>query len=332
MGTQLNLPQETTFAPTKPMATWRVPSQISELVEHSPYETIYLRAFAWVMLLFAMGYDFIIARRWEVDLPALTSDIQVFTVVIVCQLCLVFLYTRLSNKIDLGPGLRRLRTKIPGEAAVPVLVDIIQADVVTGSDEGFIWIESGTLYFKGLQTVFRLNSVDVSPLGDWPRKIRPSIDRGIPPRYILFRYQNGTVQVRLKMIDPFMDHATRRKSHLFERGLVKWLAERPEGSLESLLPPLDLHDSLRHTSPFRLEGFFGGLLMVGIGALILLTARHGHNGLGLMPIVYATELSAGLIVSVLGARFALSQWRDIKVRNRLAANLPQPLEKNFQDH
>lgn len=304
-----------------------MPSQITELIQHSPLETVYLRVCAWFFLFCGLTYYFMIARRFELGTPALTNHIQVLGLIAIAQLCLVFLYTRMSNKIDLGPGLKRLKTKIPDETAVPVAVDVVQHEVVTGTDEGYMWIESGTLYFKGLQTVFRINSSDVPPLAVWPRKMRPSIDNGVPPKHILVPVNDRVVRLKLRLLDPFEDSKARRLSSQFNRALTKWLVEKPSGSLESLLPPLDLHDSLRHVTLFRFEGLIAGIGLLLFNLSILFTARMNFNRPDLMGIANATEFTAGLLLSWLAIRLIVAQYRNLKVRHELALELPQPFAK-----
>ena len=312
-------------APTKPMATWRVPSQISDLVEHSPKETLALRLFAWFFVIFGLTYYFMIARRWELGEAALSSHVQVLSMIAIAELSLVFLYTRLANKIDLGPGLRRLQTKVPDENACPIAIEVLQNDVVTGCDEGFFWIEDGTLFFKGLQTVFRLNAVDVPPLSRWPRKLRPSLDKGVPPRMILFNLADRTIKIRIKLIDPFEDRGARRRTALFDRSLTKWLHGRPAGSLESLLPPLELHDALRHSTWYRYEGLAAGAVLLVINLAILATSRLNLSTNDLVSFANALEFGAGLVLSWVALKLILSQWRNLKVRHLLATQLPKPI-------
>lgn len=308
--------------PARPMANWRVPSQIAELVEHSPLETIYLRGFAWLFIVSGIGYYFLVARNWDLPEPALAAHIQVFGMIGIAEICLVFLYTRLSNKIDLGPGLRRLQTKVPAEHACPVHIDVVQESVVTGSDEGFLWVDEGTLYFKGLQTVFRLNSSDVPPLGMWPRKLRPSIDKGKPPRILLVPVADKVVKIKIDLIDPFEDRGARRRTANFDRTLTKWLAERPTGHLESLLPPLQLHDALRRTGPFRLEGLMAGVIVTLVNLTILFTARRDYSSNDLMSVTNGLEFTAGVLLCALSLRMAFGQWRDLQVRHQLSLKLP----------
>jgi len=309
-----------------------VPSQITDLILHSPQETLVLRLFAWFFVLSGLIYYFFYARRWEVPEVALTSHIQALGMIAVAELCLVFLYTRLANKIDLGPGLRRLQAKVPDENACPVAIEIVQSEVVTGSDEGFAWIEEGTLFFKGLQTVFRLNAEDVPPLSSWPKKYRPSIDRGVPPRNILVPVGNRTLRVRLKLIDPFEDRGARRRSAQFNRSLVKWLAERPTGSLETLLPPLELHDALRHDSLFQFEGIVAGIGLLLLNLMIFATARASWATNDLLSVANATEFAAGLILSWVAVKLIASQWRNLRVRHQLSLEIPELLSKIDKDH
>ncbi len=288
-------------------------------------ETMWLRAFAWFFLFSGVAYYFLVARRFEIPELSLTSHIEVLTMIAVAESCLFLLYTRMSNKIDLGPGLRRLRAKVQNEDAVPVSLDVIQQGVVTGSDEGFFWLEDGTLFFKGLQTVFRLNSEDVPPLKTWPRKWRPSLDKGKPPRNILVVEGERTLRVRLKLIDPFQDYHARRRSATFDRHLIKWLALKPEGSLETLLPPLELHDALRHLSPFRFEGLGAGILMLVLNLVLLFSVKLDFSQGDLLAVARAFAVAACLILVWVSLQLVIARARDLRVRHDLALRLPKAL-------
>lgn len=325
MSVTVGLDTDPDGKPAKACATWRVPSQIAELVRETPFETLYLRLFAWVFISCGAFYYFRFVRFMTAPAEVLTSDVEVFLMIGLAQFCLIFLYRRLSNKIDLGPGLRRLRTKIPDESACPIYLEVIQEGVVTGNDEGYLWIEDGTLYYKGLQTAFRINASDVPHLKLWPRKFRPSYDKGIPPRNILIDSSERPVRLQIKLINPFEDHGARRRTARFDRNLVKWLAEKPTGSLESLLPPLGLHAALVKEGTLRFEGIIAGVLMLLLNLSILFTARSLFTGKDLSTISDAAEISFGIGMSYIALRFILSQVKDIQFRKALIAQEPRAI-------
>lgn len=324
MSVSAGLDSDSDASAVKATATWRVPSQIAELVRETPFETLYLRVFAWVFLICGIFYYFRFVRFMTAPAQIMTSDTEVFLMVGLAEFCLIYLYNRLSNKIDLGPGLRRLRTKVPDDSACPIYLEVVQEDVVTGNDEGYMWIDEGTLYYKGLQTAFRINSPDVPILKSWPRKFRPSYDKGIPPRHILIHSPRRSMRLRIKLINPFEDHTARRRTARFDRGLVKWLAEKPTGSLETLLPPSGLHRALVKEGALSFEGMFAGVCMLAINLSILVTSRHLFSGKDLTTISDALEISFGVVMSYVALRFILSQYKDVRFRNHLIqTELPQ---------
>lgn len=301
-------------------AEWRVPGSKSERADRTPFETIWLRLHAWFFLFAGVVYHFVLGREFQTPEVLFMSQIEVMGMVALSQFALHFLYWRLANKIVLSYGLRRLKTKVPSDDACPVCIEVMQSGVITGYDEGYLWIDEGTLYYKGLQTVFRINASDVLPAKEWPRSHRPNLDEGRLPRWIHLRGASDPMDLHIKLIDPFEDYGARRRSANFDRTLAKWLAERPEGSLESRLPPFDLHPSLTSIGRFRFEGFVAGCVLMLTNLVLMLTARIGSqtNDLGdlgnMLPVV------VGGVLFVFAARMAYQNYHNIQVRMRLGAH------------
>lgn len=300
----------------KPTATWRVSFDRERSVDPSPFETMALRLTAWFFLFAGVAYYFLIARRFEA-LAAVTQHVEVLLLIVMAQLALNFLYVRLSNRIHLGTGLRRLRSKVPDDDSVAVELEVIQDSVVTGYDEGFFWLDDGTLYFRGLQTVFRLNAEDVLHLPAWPRRLRPNLDAGRPPRWIVLKETPRPMKLRLRLIDPFEDRSARRRTAEFDRALTLWLHNRPAGSLETKIPPTALHPYLTEISPVRYEGLIASGVLTVLNICLLLTVRPSFDPsqIGSFANQLAALIALGLLV--MSIRLMVRQWRVIQVRNQL---------------
>lgn len=301
----------------KPTATWRIPSNALERIEESSLETAWLRFFAWAFLIFGVLWYFVFAHNFQNPETSFTQHLEVFLIMVSAQAALGFLYYRLSNRIDIGTGLKRLSTKVPETAACPVMLEIAQDGVVTGYDEGFLWLSDGTLFFKGLQTVFRVNAEDVPPVQEWPRKRRPNIDEGRPPRWIPIESETGLV-LRYKYIDPFEDHSARRRTGALDKAVALWLKERPHGSLETRLPPLHLHPSLRQLGPLRLEGLVAGIFMTVIDLVLLFSVRFSFGPDEALSVSNFLSAAAVALLLFLSVRLTVSQARDLAVRKRIA--------------
>ena len=308
---------ETEEMVAKPTATWRVPSNALERIDESSLETAWLRFFAWAFLLFGVFWYFVFAHNFQDPETSFAQHLEVFVIMVSAQAALGFLYYRLSNRIDIGTGLRRLSAKVPQTSACPVTLEIAQDGVVTGYDEGFLWLEDGTLFFKGLQTVFRLNAEDVPALNEWPARRRPNIDAGRLPRWIPVVSESG-LSVRFKPIDPFEDHSARRRTTAFDKALTLWLRDRPPGSLETRLPPLNLHPSLLQLGPLRLEGLVAGVFMTLINLALLFSVRFSFGPNEALSVSNFLNAAAVAFLLYLSVRLTVTQVKNLSVRKRIA--------------
>lgn len=302
------------------VAEWRVPTSEAERADRSSLETLWLRVYAWFFLIAGLFYYFLIGREFRSPDVLFFSQIEVMSMIALSQFALHFLYWRIANKIVLSFGLKRLKTKVPTESACPVCLEIFQSQVVTGYDEGYMWLNEGTLYYKGLQTVFRINSSDVVPVKQWRNSHRPNLDGGRLPRWIHLLGDTTPMQLHIKMIDPFEDHGTRRRTANFDRFLAKWLVDRPDGSLESKLPPSKLHPALRSIGKHRYEGLIAGLALIVINLLLVFTSRIGVIGNDLAGIGNLLPVAVGLVMLVLAVRMAWQNWHNIQVRLKLGGS------------
>ncbi len=302
----------------KPSASWRVQDEVVAEVAAGLTDTLWQRGFAWMFLACGVGYYFLVARHYADADANMVAHVKALLLIVVSQIVLWALYRRLLNRVEIGPGLRRLQTKVPSERACPVGVEIRQDGIVTGYDEGYMWIEDGTLFFKGLQTVFRINREDVPPVGLWPRADRPK-PGGKRPDTIPIPVADRNVKLKVKLIDPFEDYNARRRALRFESELLEWLTERPQGWLESLLPPLEVHPSLRAALRWRHEGFVGALVMAAVNLGLILGTPWRLDLLRLSSLGAAVAIAAGFVLLGCALRLALASWGAARLRETIPA-------------
>jgi hypothetical protein len=282
------------------------------------------RALPWLFLVVGLAYYVLLARGFPLSPDTVFTHVKSLTLIGAMQGALALVYTRLANHIDLGPGLRRLRHKVPSEGACPVRIAVRQEGVVTGLDEGYMWVEDGTLFYKGLQTVFRINREDVPPLGLWPRSFRPDPARNRPVRRIPIPDSEGDLWLEVTPIDPFEDYHARRRTRRFYRDVYDWLDERPRGSLETLLPPRALHPCLSARGPGRWEGVLSGAALVLTNVTLLATAPRGSGSASVSSLVSGLVMVASVGLLGLAVWLLTTQWRTVRLRDRLATELSSP--------
>ncbi|MCW5937934.1 MAG: hypothetical protein KIT11_11585 [Fimbriimonadaceae bacterium] len=300
----------------RPAASWRVSQDVVDGARASLSDTLWFRAFAWFFFACGYVYYFLIARSYLGPEANLMAHLKAIGMISVSQLVLCHLYRRLLNRVEIGPGLRRLSTKVPSDKACPVAVEIRQDGAITGYDEGYMWLEDGTLFFKGLQTVFRLNREDVPPIGLWPKALRPvSVNKmkDVIPVPMVDR----DVKVWLKLIDPFEDYTARRRATAFRASLLEWFEERPKGWLESMLPPLELHPSLAAAENRRREGQVGAFLLAGLDLGLVFGTPWPANMDGLVPIGEVLTIATGLLLFGIALRLAWDEWSTAATRRSL---------------
>jgi hypothetical protein len=302
---------------SQPIADWRVPFFTTERAIKSATETIWQRSLAWFFLSCGALFLFFVARKYAHPEANLVAQIEALALMAASQLTLIFLCSRLSDRFDVGPGLKRLGTKVPSEDACPVAIEVRQAGVVTGYDEGYIWLEEGTLFFKGLQTVFRLNAEDVPPLGAWPKRARPNPLKGREISCVPFHAGDVLAEVRFRIIDPFEDYHSRRRSAKFLRELTLWASNRPPGSLESLLPPLSVHPALTTNRPLRHEGLVTGLVIAALNLCVLVTLKADLSMRSLASIETLMVAFFGSVLTLAALQLARRSWNTVVVRESL---------------
>jgi hypothetical protein len=230
------------------------------------------------------------------------------------QWALLLLYRRLRDQIDIGPGIRRLQTRIPDDEACRARVAVRADGVVLGEDEGYLWFEGGTLFYKGLQTVFRLNRADVEALERWPRRAREVNDPTISSDRSELRLVERGRSVSVVYIEPFDEHEARARIAAFRRRLAAWLRSDEPATLESLLPPRGLHPSLAALQPYAHEPVFAGGLQVATYAVIALSTPHDFRpvaGAGMAPAFVDAFM---VVLAFAAAKATRSHWRASSVR------------------
>ncbi len=273
----------------KPVSGWRLPASEAERIVSDQRETLGLRVVVWALLLAAMLIGSF-AREAIDDMSLYVIESKSLFAVIAAEIALLVLYRRMRDHIWMSHGLKRIRARVPDDRAVAVRYTMKREGVVTGSDEGFVWLNDGTLYFKGLQSVWRLNRDDMPPVSMWPKGRRPRLAEGKPPTSLPMPHGGARGEMTLAPIDPYEDHATRRKFDAFYHELEAWLLAPPDGHIESLLPPVDLHPSLEHSRGTVAEIRIASVALIMLNGMMATVARlHMRQG-GFVE-------SAGLIAS-----------------------------------
>lgn len=262
----------------RPHSTWKITRGAVEFLPQINSETLFLRIIAWTFLLSSVMFMSIFLRQEIRADQVWIMHIKGYAIYVAMHFVLFYLYRRLNNHINLGVPLKSLATRVPREDAEPIRLTIKHSGVITGFDEGYLWFDEGTLFYKGRQTVFRLNSRDFEPLKLWRRKDRPQLGKRIP--WVLpLNTEYGKMRVEFHIIDAHEDYTTRRKAAIFNRDLTKWFHDRPEGSLESLLPPCSLHLALKRSGMGRIEPLLtaGFLSALNISMFLLITRGYEMN-------------------------------------------------------
>ncbi len=313
-----------TERPVKPTSQWRMTAQAEERVTQTAHETFYYRVLAWLLLITGFVFELVYARNPRDAESAFILAAKAYLLIVSSQLILHFLYRRLTDHLYLGPGLRRIQAKVPDDRACPVHIRIKQSGVVTGCDEGYMWFEEGSLYFKGLQSVFRLNREDVLPLKQWPKGMRPNPDHGRLPQHIVLDSDEYPMVIDISLIDPFEDFNTRRRAHFFQLEVMEWLVQRPSGALESLLPPRQVHPGLHRPDFTRNELIIGSGGLIGINAILLLTTKPTFSVSSVQGFFAALALVLTCWLLYRAVRLALHTLKTTRIRQELSSP-PDPL-------
>lgn len=308
----------------RPAASWRPTPHATERMGTAYTEAVWQRAIAWFFWLSGTAYLFLIARPTALSgfagapEAAIMAHIKALMMAGAGQIALMILYGRLRDNIDIGPGIVRIQAKVPDPQACRCRVRVMQDGVVTGLDEGFLWLDEGTMYFKGLQTAFRLDSDDLMPIRQWPKNDRVLTDPTIASDETKLTLAEPGRKLEISYVEPFDDHEARRRISDFRRALHGWLRDPKPSSLESLLPPRGVHPSLLTAGPFRYEAVFAGGLMVATSIVTLLLTPQGPTLTPGMAALSSIVDLASIVLALIGAKIVWSQWRANLVRARVA--------------
>ncbi len=308
----------------RPAASWRPTPHASERMGTAYTEAVWQRAIAWFFWVSGMTYLFLIARPTALSgyagapEAAMMAHIKALMMAGAGQVALLLLYGRLRDNIDIGPGIVRVQARVPDPHACRCRLRVLKDGVVTGMDEGFLWLDDGTLYFKGLQTAFRLNPDDLLPVSKWKKNDRILADPTIATDLTRLALAEPGRQLEVHYVEPFDDHEARRRISDFRRALHAWLREPVPSSLESLLPPRGVHPSLLAVGLFRYEAVFAGGLMIATSIVTFLITPQGPSLNPGMAALSAIVDIASVVLVAIGIKLAWSQWRANVVRSRIA--------------
>src|SRR5690606_17807543 len=136
------------------------------------------------------------------------------------------------------------------------------------------------IFFKGLQTVFRLNWEDIPPMSLWDRKDVPNLAANRMPTTLPIPYENRGLKVKYEILDANEDFASRRRAAYFYSGLLEWLRDRPNSALETLLPPTDVHPGFCMPGRATWEPVYGlgAIILVDLGLLLSMNVGVNLHG------------------------------------------------------
>jgi uncharacterized membrane protein len=298
-------------APGSPVAQWRLPDQ--PLLNDTSADGVgWMRAMAWSFLALGLAFYLFVVRFTQNPADHLSGHVKVLIVVAACEVVLMAVLRRAAEDVRIGKGLRLLQDAAKAEDALPVRIEIRQKGALTGADEGFVWLKDGTLFFRGIASVWRLNAQDTAPPQEWSRRV----NRAQSPtrRVIPLQAAGRPIELTINFIDPYEDYAARRRAEAFSRSLRAWAVNRPEGFVETVLPPLDVHPALRLHSSRRWEGVTTGAALTVINLGLALSAMTGLSPATLSGAVEWLKLLVGLGLAAFTLRFALRQRADQETR------------------
>lgn len=310
-------------APVAPTSSWRGFSPEGETLPEDPFETLWQRVAAWFFLLLGVGYFFGIARWFTNAEDIMFGYMKSFILISVSWGVLLFLYRRRFNTIEREHKIARTEAPEPpvGEDWIPCRVQagIYQEGVMTGEDDGFIWIHDGTLFFRGFHMAFRLNREDVPPLELWPRSNRPGLSDLRLPKAIPITIDGRQIGLSIKYFDPYRDFETRRCAMHFQKQFVLWLKDRPEGCLESLLPPVSLHPKLAKDGFVLRESILAAAVLSLVGSMLVVGTMPGLGPVDFGWTMRAMCFAISLVLAGLALNQAMNHLNGLNVRRRLAS-------------
>lgn len=307
--------------PARPISHWRLSARVEDHLFNTKNETVGIRVILWALLAVATVYILAFLRRSDLSEDAVwILHLKAYFVSAVLDSALFYIYYRMLNHLHLGPGLKRLKHKLPDDSAVPVRITVTQRAVVTGIDEGYAWFQEGTLFYKGRQTTFRLNRDDIPATSLWAKKDRPNLRLNKMPEVLPIPYKDTDLHIRYTILDSQEDFGTRRQASHFYNSLVNWLSTRPEGSWESLLPPTDLHPGFRPDTRQAKEPVIAGAILCAVNLAIVVLMNVGINYRSSATPFVAICTILHLVLLYFSLRLFLTAMHSYRVRSHLAQN------------
>ena len=300
-----------------PVATWRVASRGKEGRLSNGFDLAWQRVLTFGFLVMGVAYLLMVARFSQTGDVLLATHLKALIAIAVPQAILWVIYRRMTNVIENGGGLGALRKRLPNERAVPCGIAVAQGPTITGTDEGFCWIDQDTLYFKGLHTAFHIARHDLPPVALWPQDARPRDVAFGSAMMIPIPGHEETARLHIQMIDPFEDHDVRRRAGAFHRAVREWIQATPEEIGDTLLPPLAVHPSMTRMHLGARQGERVGFTLAGLNLAMLFTTPITRPVYLAQPIVIFLNGIVLLALTVLMVRLGLMERRDTMNRRRI---------------
>ncbi len=243
--------------------------------------------------------------------------IKGYTVFVAMQITIMFLYGRLTQHIDSGPSLTAIESQLPSDGAVPIELKIRQSGCITGADQGFIWFEDNIFFYKGRQTSFRINREDIPPLAELPKKFHPKRDVKKSKLQLLLPVNDRQLHVQFKLINPFEDFKTRKKTHAFQSQFAKWLRSKDTSLTESLLPPTEVHPALIRQGWSKIEPLFGAGLLAAINIILFAAGVAFWKSTPNLIVLSQFSIFVNFTMLILSLRSAFQSWKSAGVREQI---------------
>lgn len=301
-----------------PSAEWRLPRMDEVPTFAANGSGFWQRGICWLFMAFGLAFYFL-GSPSQSPLEELMTALKTLLLCGGGSLAIIALTSRSIAERGAGVSLALIKTKLPVEDCSPAKIRVFQDETLTGSDEGYFWLDESTLYFKGTQCAFRLNSKDIRAIEDWKPNRRPKTTDGVGMKWLEVRSNSRQLAVQFNFMELDNDHSAHRRSTKLVRQIATWIRETPEGVLETVLPPLSVHPGLRVSGPWVREGLYSGIAIGIVGALLSFASLSrivspNHLGVSLTEGIVAI---AGLGMTFFGARFAVQQMRDNELRHAL---------------
>lgn len=220
-------------------------------------------------------------------LPAHVPEDQVgilhlkgYFILIGLSIFLYWTYANLRNHLPKARGHLLAKSKIPSDSALPCSIRIYQGGVLTGGDDGYVWLAEGLIHYRGLQTAFRINRSEIPPMMFWKRGDKPDQNHLTHPLTIPFTEEDADCKLVITLIDPLQDYNRRSQVTQFRRKFVEWLDCLPTSDKNTVFPPLSVHPCFHFGSALLTESVVactGLAFLVGLTSLWLLLAPQQNS-------------------------------------------------------